>query len=272
MLGYYIPVCGAVWRCLLACRHTHCPLSLFSFLLPSSLFPSLACARTRTRLRIDAATHTVPLSLSLSIHVRIISIYIYVYIHVNTYRAQEHGRAYYPVRVYSEGTLARAREAIRRRFDAREYASGPESLLYVWRRDARLCVAGAQERASSPPSGATLHLLLPLSASTSFFYLSARPTHMCMCTLVFSVRSEPAENARYCYIIIIVIVRGDSRRVPTVLSLAAPCVFSTVCCRLQDSPRRGGGEEPSVPRRKFGPRTSEGFEEEGSGANSVDNA
>lgn len=33
---------------------------------------------------------------------------------------------------------------------------------------------------------------------------------MCMCTLVFSVRSEPAENARYCYIIIIVIVRGRS--------------------------------------------------------------
>lgn len=89
-----------------------------------------------------------------------------------------------------------------------------------------MCVAGAQERASSPPSGATLHLLLPLPASsTSFFYLSARPTHMCMCTLVFSVRSEPAENARYCYIIIIVIVRGDSRRVPTVCRVRGPCVF-----------------------------------------------
>lgn len=103
-------------------------------------------------------------------------------------------------------------------------------------------MAGAQERASSPPSGATLHLLLPLPASsTSFFYLSARPTHMCMCTLVFSVRSEPAENARYCYIIIIVIVRGDSRRVPTVCP-RGPCAFvSTVCCRLRDSPRRQGG-------------------------------
>lgn len=116
---------------------------------------------------------------------------------------------------------------------AREYASG---LVCVWSRGTRLCVAGAQERASSPPSGATLHLLLPLSASTSFFYLPARPTHMCMCTLVFSVRSEPAENARYCYIIIIVIVRGDSRPSP-------PCLADRVFARV--SPRK----QPDLPRK-----------------------
>lgn len=61
-------------------------------------------------------------------------------------------------------------------------------------------------------------------ASTSFFYLPARPTHMCMCTLVFSVRSEPAENARYCYIIIIIIVRGQSRPSPPRRAAPRPCV------------------------------------------------
>lgn len=72
----------------------------------------------------------------------------------------------------------------------------------------RLCARPVHKSVGSPSSGATLHLLL--SVSTSFFYLPARPTHMCMCTLVFSVRSEPVENARYCYIIIIVIVRSRS--------------------------------------------------------------
>lgn len=72
----------------------------------------------------------------------------------------------------------------------------------------RLCARPVHKSVGSPSSEATLHLLL--SVSTSFFYLPARPTHMCMCTLVFSVRSEPAENARYCYIIIIVIVCGRS--------------------------------------------------------------
>lgn len=56
-----IPVCAAVWRCLLACSRTHCPLSLFSFLPPSSVaFPSLfrllACACTRTQVRTGAGT------------------------------------------------------------------------------------------------------------------------------------------------------------------------------------------------------------------------
>lgn len=40
-----------------------------------------------------------------------------------------------------------------------------------------------------PPSSTYLPACLPAC-------LPAGPTHMCMCTLVFSVRSEPAENAR----------------------------------------------------------------------------
>lgn len=54
-------MCAAVWRCLLACSRTHCPLSLFCFLpLSSVAFPSpfrlLACACTRTQVRTGAGT------------------------------------------------------------------------------------------------------------------------------------------------------------------------------------------------------------------------
>lgn len=72
------------------------------------------------------------------------------------------------------------------------------------------CVRGRCTRAWAPLPPEPHSTSSYLSISTSFFYLPAQPTHMCMCTLVFSVRSEPAENARYCYIIIIVIVRGRS--------------------------------------------------------------
>lgn len=79
-----------------------------------------------------------------------------------------------------------------------------------------------------------------LSASTSFFYLPARPTHMCMCTLVFSVRSEPAENARYCYIIIIVIVSWRFAPVPRHRHRAV-ChhTFRPVCRAEPPSPKPG---------------------------------
>lgn len=102
-----------------------------------------------------------------------------------------------------------------------------------------VCATPVHKSVGSPPSGATLHLLL--SVFTSFFYLPARSTHMCMCTLVFSVRSEPAENARYCYIIIIVIVR--SRLFP-----------SPRCCREYFVStlvwyREGDSDEKSIPDR-----------------------
>ena len=79
MLGYYIPVCGAVWRCLLACRHTHCPLSFSLFLSSSSLFLLLLLllllilplsfprSRAPVRERSHASTQLRTPSLSLSL-------------------------------------------------------------------------------------------------------------------------------------------------------------------------------------------------------------
>ena len=96
-----------------------------------------------------------------------------------------------------------------------------------------------------------------LSASTSFFYLPARPTHMCMCTLVFSVRSEPAENARYCYIIIIVIVRGHSRRSPPVFR-CVPRTSRPVCPRQPGRKLRKILAPPSTPCAPCSGRSSRG--------------